>query len=264
MKYEHFLSLIHIFEIKPFRHNPKSKLTEKILASPNTGVCRRCYDKIEWRKQYRKYKPLTQPSKCNICMNRNITAAYHTICKGCSRSERGFNKMKSLTVAGSDANENGDTQEETYSDDFVVCAMCCKDRALPEDGEGSGVDQEVDDLIAKMEEKLGRPLKLRESKAIERKVERTREREKQAAKEERRRLREEAEAAKTEANAEKEENKINEQEEEHDVNIQEKDLMPDENDSDEEDPFLKAIGARDISSLTGEAYQKYLLSKESK
>ena len=50
------------------------------------------------------------------------------------------------------------------------------------------------------------------------------------------------------------------------MNIQEKDLMPDENDSDEEDPFLKAIGARDrdISSLIGEAYQKYLLSKESK
>jgi outer membrane protein TolC len=111
-------------------------------------------------------------------------------------------------------------------------------------------------------------LKLRESKAIERKVERTREREKQAAKEERRRLREEADTAKTEENAEKEENKLSQEEEELGlglgVNIQEKDLMPDANNSDEEDPFLKAIGARDISSLTGEAYQKYLLSKESK
>jgi len=37
-----------------FRHNPKSKKTDKILASPNVGVCRRCYDKIEWRKKYRK------------------------------------------------------------------------------------------------------------------------------------------------------------------------------------------------------------------
>jgi len=37
-----------------FQHNPKSKKTDKILASPNVGVCKRCYDKIEWRKKYRK------------------------------------------------------------------------------------------------------------------------------------------------------------------------------------------------------------------
>ena len=37
-----------------FRHNPKSKKTEKILSSPNVGVCGRCRDKIEWRKRYRK------------------------------------------------------------------------------------------------------------------------------------------------------------------------------------------------------------------
>ena len=37
-----------------FKHNPKSKKTDKILSSPNVGVCRRCHDKIEWRKKYRK------------------------------------------------------------------------------------------------------------------------------------------------------------------------------------------------------------------
>lgn len=37
-----------------FQHNPKSKKTDKILSSPNVGVCKRCYDKIEWRKKYRK------------------------------------------------------------------------------------------------------------------------------------------------------------------------------------------------------------------
>ena len=31
-----------------FRHNPKSKLTEKIAAMPIRGLCRRCRDKIEW------------------------------------------------------------------------------------------------------------------------------------------------------------------------------------------------------------------------
>ncbi len=79
-----------------FRHNLKSKKTEKILASPVKGVCQRCIEQIvsamlkgichqlsichhdflsvrlslsqpfilqEWKKKYRKYKPLTKPAK---------------------------------------------------------------------------------------------------------------------------------------------------------------------------------------------------------
>lgn len=46
-----------------FKHNPKSKLTKKILEIPNEGVCNKCYEVIEWRKKYRKYKPLTVPKK---------------------------------------------------------------------------------------------------------------------------------------------------------------------------------------------------------
>ena len=67
-----------------FKHNPKSKTTEKILSSPITHVCRRCHDKLEWRKQYRKYKPRTQPGTCNGCKKRNVKAAYHTICDSCT------------------------------------------------------------------------------------------------------------------------------------------------------------------------------------
>lgn len=44
-----------------FKHNPKSKKTLKILALPSEGLCRRCSEQIEWRKKYRKYKPLTKP-----------------------------------------------------------------------------------------------------------------------------------------------------------------------------------------------------------
>jgi Uncharacterized conserved protein (DUF2039) len=68
-----------------FRHNPNSKKTIKILNSPNEHVCRRCHDKIEWRKQYRKYKPLTKPTKCNWCLQPFVVkAAYHTICIPCT------------------------------------------------------------------------------------------------------------------------------------------------------------------------------------
>ena len=51
-----------------FRHNPKSKKTEKILSSPNVGVCRRCHEKIEWRKKYRKVRD--DRAECDVmeCM----------------------------------------------------------------------------------------------------------------------------------------------------------------------------------------------------
>ena len=53
-----------------FRHNPKSKKTAKILSSPNVGVCRRCSEKIEWRKKYRKVRgssscPRASPLRCS-------------------------------------------------------------------------------------------------------------------------------------------------------------------------------------------------------
>lgn len=34
-----------------FAHNPHSKKSQAIMATPVTGLCRRCTEKIEWRKQ---------------------------------------------------------------------------------------------------------------------------------------------------------------------------------------------------------------------
>lgn len=48
-------------------------------------VCQRCREKIEWKKKYRKYKPLTAPAKCEKCGNRNVKAAYHHLCDDCAR-----------------------------------------------------------------------------------------------------------------------------------------------------------------------------------
>eukprot|EP00977_Amphora_coffeiformis_P016601 scaffold5169_cov172-Amphora_coffeaeformis.AAC.32 len=69
-----------------YRHNPNSKKTKQILESPNVHVCRRCHEKIEWRKQYRKYKPRTQLGNCICCRLKRVTAAYHTICEPCTRT----------------------------------------------------------------------------------------------------------------------------------------------------------------------------------
>ena len=46
-----------------YKHNPKSKKTEVILSMPIQGLCQHCFSVLEWRKQYRKYKPLTVPKK---------------------------------------------------------------------------------------------------------------------------------------------------------------------------------------------------------
>ncbi|KAL7483643.1 hypothetical protein ACHAW6_009289 [Cyclotella cf. meneghiniana] len=105
-----------------FRHNPKSKKTEKILSSPNLGVCRRCHDKIEWRKKYRKYKPRTQPGKCNICFQKNVMAAYHTICTKCAGGEvaiAAMEKYRSGPNGGTTKDHDDDEVSGTNSDDAI-------------------------------------------------------------------------------------------------------------------------------------------------
>lgn len=256
-----------------FQHNPGSKLTAKILASPNVGLCRRCHDKIEWRKQYRKYKPLSQPARCNICKRRNITAAYHTICDGCAVSDsarRKMNASNSSTIAITKANP-----------DVKVCAMCVKEPARREEEDAdAAIETQIQEQIHAMEIKLKRPLKLRESKAIERKVYRTHERMKEEAKAERRRLRDEAAEAKRmgsagvspvlvddeeseedgqEAQEGQEEEQSQRGKEDGHSNVPIGDDDKDEDNSDY-DPFLQAVGGKD-KLLTGEAYQQMMLEK---
>ncbi|KAI7985268.1 Uncharacterized protein C9orf85 [Camellia lanceoleosa] len=47
-----------------------------------TGVCHRCKDQIEWKHKYGKYKPLTEPAKCQRCSKRAVRQAYHNLCTG--------------------------------------------------------------------------------------------------------------------------------------------------------------------------------------
>ena len=68
-----------------FKHNPNSKKTKKIAAMPIVGLCRRCHEILEWRKKYRKYKPLVKPGRCNDCHGLTVRAAYHHLCTDCSK-----------------------------------------------------------------------------------------------------------------------------------------------------------------------------------
>ena len=129
-----------------FYHNPNSRTTKKILASPNVNVCKRCYDKIEWRKKYRKYKPRKQPGVCNKCHERNVKAAYHTICSGCSYVVKDGNTLR-------------------------ICAMCAKEPVYTRDDK---CHDTTSDAIAIAMENSDKPLKLREIRSIQRQAQKQR------------------------------------------------------------------------------------------
>lgn len=211
-----------------FRHNPKSKLTAKIADMPNQYVCRRCHDKIEWRKQYRKYKPRTQPGTCNFCRKRNVLAAYHTICQACTTSDKARRVLKgenlAITESSTKEEEPKRAVSNTNDDRIRICAICAKEKALPDPTE----EEEISEIISK----LG-PMSLRQKRTIERQLRKERE----------------------------EEKKTNESssDDEHDPH----DEKEDSGDDDDDDELVKAVGGAD-KLLTGEDYQKMLLDKRGK
>jgi hypothetical protein len=67
-----------------FHHNKSSKKTKLILSFPINGLCGKCTRLIEWRKRYRKYKPLTVPRRCVKCGEKRVKDAYHEACHSCA------------------------------------------------------------------------------------------------------------------------------------------------------------------------------------
>merc|ERR1711991_917792 len=68
---------------RAFTHNPKSVKSKFIMSQPINGLCRRCTEQIEWKKKYRKYKPLKTPASCRECKQKTVVHAYHNLCEPC-------------------------------------------------------------------------------------------------------------------------------------------------------------------------------------
>lgn len=68
---------------------------------------------IEWRKKYRKYKPLRQPATCNGCHKKTVTAAYHKLCADCAKERRvcPFCCTGGRPRAGGEKGDDGDEGE---------------------------------------------------------------------------------------------------------------------------------------------------------
>ena len=226
-----------------FKHNPKSKKTDAILALPIHSCCRRCKEKLEWRKKYRKFKPRTVAGKCNHCQRpRVVKAAYHTICKSCSQHSE---KSKLLLKEFNSKSNTEDTDADSDDQGIIyhrICCVCAKEPSL--------FDPDTADKNNDKEEPSNRRIRLRERKALER------QREREANNE-----------TKEKAAASREEPQVNydEAEEEYSQGDGDDDrassLSESESLQDCDDPFLKAIGGAD-KLLVGEAYQQKLLSQQ--
>jgi len=100
------------------------------LDEPLDKLCPRCNQQLSWRKQFRKYKLLTVPSRwyslgSNLCREKTITKAYRTICDKCA-VERGLcakcakvpsseEKVEEKETEVAEEEEKGNLEEEKTS-----------------------------------------------------------------------------------------------------------------------------------------------------
>ena len=52
------------------------------------GICARCREKVQWRFQYDKYKPLKNVATCQGCKQKCVTKAYRTLCDMCASQRK--------------------------------------------------------------------------------------------------------------------------------------------------------------------------------
>lgn len=106
-----------------------SHTTKFINSIQVSDVCVRCKEIIEWKIKYKKYKPLTQPTKCVKCEERTVRKAYHVLCRECGK------KLK-------------------------LCTKCCKPKEIipsePDKVEQIKLDQGMQQLLQSLPERKRR------------------------------------------------------------------------------------------------------------
>ena len=66
----------------------ETRQTKLAAALPLAGICARCKEKIEWKKQYGKYKPLSAPKTCVECQEKRVKQAYYRLCQVCAERKQ--------------------------------------------------------------------------------------------------------------------------------------------------------------------------------
>lgn len=135
-----------------YKHNKNSKLTTKIQSIPHTNLCKRCWDKIEWRKKFRKYKPITVPRRCNACDKKSVHKAYHVLCDPCAKELDVCAKCMDLEVYKSEkeleaemAEEEENIEEELDGLPLRVKRSIMRKREKAKQNEGKEEDDEEEE-----------------------------------------------------------------------------------------------------------------------
>ncbi|KAG9299584.1 hypothetical protein G9A89_020755 [Geosiphon pyriformis] len=97
MDMELWHKLIDVYEIQntviPTREKREqmagkcSKKSKIINSLPVSGLCQKCKGIVDWRKKFKKYKPLTIPKRCLSCEEKVIKEAYHVLCNSCAKAK---------------------------------------------------------------------------------------------------------------------------------------------------------------------------------
>lgn len=55
--------------------------------TPKDNLCNRCFEQIDWKLKFGKYKKLTEPRKCQLCEIKRVVKAYRHICDICVKAK---------------------------------------------------------------------------------------------------------------------------------------------------------------------------------
>lgn len=108
----------------PNKHKLKQeRLPEKTLTVMTMLCCKRCCEIIQWKVDYGKYVPLEVARKCNLCGEKNVTLAYHRICRDCAIKTTSCAKCQKCVETlrfydsskGGGSDQEDDTQERSQT-----------------------------------------------------------------------------------------------------------------------------------------------------
>ena len=114
------------------------------------GLCTKCREKVQWRFQFDKYKPLTKPATCQRCKNKTVHKAYRSLCEPCSTTH------KECPACCKDIEQTNEELQRAREASGRASAA-----AAEGDGEGEGDDDDDDELNAMEDEEAAEEEKLR-------------------------------------------------------------------------------------------------------
>ncbi|ORX93054.1 hypothetical protein K493DRAFT_302945 [Basidiobolus meristosporus CBS 931.73] len=160
-----------------YKHNKNSKKTRAINALPISGLCQRCHDVLEWRKKFRKYKPLTTAKKwysdCSLsipytfsdilslnsvcCGQKSVKEAYHVLCNKCADDKKVCAKcQESKQILPSTVKDEKVLMAERLQEERLLASMSERERRSylrkAERGEDSDEESNDDESLGEEDE----------------------------------------------------------------------------------------------------------------